>query len=461
MENNKWFNDRTDEAWHNQSGYTGDANCNVLQNGWCQKYSQAQASGNTAQIQTEIQNLATAYGITTQVAADLFTECCSDNSGGEPCPPADQNSPFYNVSNFCDSDYCNYGNNHPDCRCCDSGSSTGELDVSPWCNEYVQASESADFTGMQTIISAVTNTFGISWIQASQLLYDQCVCPDNGTGSTENDDCKDKKWLNMPTGTSSSGQKKNYCERCAGQSGVSSASQGNFPIDINGGTWQYNVSSGTNYCSCCGDTGVSELPLPCKYVASHGICRTYQAFVNNGDNQSAMQAVSTFANQESISVPEAYALVQKCCGDTNQSDILRYRCDAGGCLQCPPGTSASVCPHTESTCNNSCSTDPCEGFQDGGRYALRCCGKCDPYITPNHPCYDWCQQYGNCCSEPQGPTGGIQAMEGSSNNPIGMGRLQGQFNNFNGALNTFRKGDFLTDQPGYTQSMDEFINEIL
>ena len=42
----------------------------------------------------------------------------------------------------------------------------------------------------------------------------------------------------------------------------------------------------------------------------------------------------------------------QCCD--NQADVLRYRCDAGGCLQCPPGTSASVCPHTEPTCGNNC-----------------------------------------------------------------------------------------------------------
>ena len=44
----------------------------------------------------------------------------------------------------------------------------------------------------------------------------------------------------------------------------------------------------------------------------------------------------------------------QCCD--NQADVLRYRCDAGGCLQCPPGTPASVCPHNESTCANSCGT---------------------------------------------------------------------------------------------------------
>lgn len=468
MENNQWFNDRAGEEWHNQIGggdgnsliniplhqackyitshgicqtyqahiNNGDGqaamqavstfanqesipvpsaynlvlqccgdnpitapNCDVIQNGWCQKYSQAQASGNPAQIQTEIQNLATAYAITTQVALDLFTNCCSDNSGGEPCPPSDPNSPFYTTDQFCNSDYCNYGNNHPDCRCCDNGSNTntGELDVSPWCNEYVIAVDSADFSGMQTIISAVTTTFSISWIQASQLLYDQCVCPDNGTGNTGNPDCKDKNWLSMPLGTSSSGQKKNYCERCAGQSGVSSANQGNFPVDIYGGNWQYNANSGTNYCSCCEDTNTNT-----------------------------------------------------------QADILRYRCDAGGCLQCPAGTSASVCPHTESTCANSCSTNPCDDFQDNG-----CCAKCDPYITQGHPCYDFCQQYGDCCSGSNNG-GGIQAKAGSNSNPIGMGSMQGQaiYGNFNGPLNTFKQGDFLTDQPGDTQSMDDFINDV-
>lgn len=49
----------------------------------------------------------------------------------------------------------------------------------------------------------------------------------------------------------------------------------------------------------------------------------------------------------------------KCCD--NQPDISRYRCDAGGCLECPPGTPASVCPHNEDTCANTCSTPPTQG----------------------------------------------------------------------------------------------------
>ena len=42
----------------------------------------------------------------------------------------------------------------------------------------------------------------------------------------------------------------------------------------------------------------------------------------------------------------------QCCD--NQADVLRYRCDAGGCLQCTPGSPASACPYTEPTCGNNC-----------------------------------------------------------------------------------------------------------
>ena len=38
----------------------------------------------------------------------------------KPCPPHNKHSPFYTVSNFCGSDFCNYGNWHPDCKCCTS-----------------------------------------------------------------------------------------------------------------------------------------------------------------------------------------------------------------------------------------------------------------------------------------------------------------------------------------------------
>ena len=41
-------------------------------------------------------------------------------------------------------------------------------------------------------------------------------------------------------------------------------------------------------------------------------------------------------------------------GDPCTYPVSRYRCDSGGCLECPPGTSESVCPHLEDTCDDSC-----------------------------------------------------------------------------------------------------------
>jgi hypothetical protein len=53
-----------------------------------------------------------------------WAECCDtiDTTDGGPCPPADLNSPFYTLTDFCQSDYCLYTSTpHPDCECCDDG----------------------------------------------------------------------------------------------------------------------------------------------------------------------------------------------------------------------------------------------------------------------------------------------------------------------------------------------------
>ena len=164
---------------------TGDIPCEDFwpsvqqQQGWCQKWQQAQ--GNQAAIQAEINNLATVFGITNAQAQSVFTRCCP-GTGDRPCPPADPNSPFYTTDRFCETDWCVDGqgnplpNAHPDCVCCDDDTS---IDVSPWCPQYVVAVDNADLSAMQSIITAVSTQFNLSWAQASQLLYDECICPDN------------------------------------------------------------------------------------------------------------------------------------------------------------------------------------------------------------------------------------------------------------------------------------------
>jgi len=282
------------------------------QQGWCQKWAQAQASGNQSQIQSEITNLSNVFGITTAQAQSIFTRCCPGTSGDEPCPPADPNSPFYTTDYFCTSDWCVDGqgnpspNAHPDCRCC-PGDNTGpcppsdpnspyntnpsefcpncvpgayyhghpdciccpgnnEIDVRPWCDQYVIAVDNADLSAMQQIITQVSTTFNITWQQASQLLYDECICPD-GSG----DVCKDPNWAQLPAGgqigePNYPGGKNNYCDRCG------TNSQGAvFPVSWNSvGGWQYDPQNGINYCQCCppptlgyptgGNTGTSTTP---------------------------------------------------------------------------------------------------------------------------------------------------------------------------------------------------------
>ena len=44
------------------------------------------------------------------------------------------------------------------------------------------------------------------------------------------------------------------------------------------------------------------------------------------------------------------------CATSPPPPVDRYRCDAGACLQCTPGSPSSVCTHTEPTCNNSCAS---------------------------------------------------------------------------------------------------------
>jgi len=73
------------------------------------------------------------------------------------------------------------------------------------------------------------------------------------------------------------------------------------------------------------------------------------------------------------------------CNSSSSSSSIRYRIDAGGCLACPAGTPASVCPYTEPTCggqsnnnNNNvqqqCCTDP-----QGNQTTVTNCSSCPPF----------------------------------------------------------------------------------
>jgi len=56
--------------------------CSEVPNEWCIKWTQAQQSNNPAQIQAEINNFATTYGLTYSNAQNTLIKCCS--GGADP-----------------------------------------------------------------------------------------------------------------------------------------------------------------------------------------------------------------------------------------------------------------------------------------------------------------------------------------------------------------------------------------
>ena len=402
------------------------------QQGWCQKWAQAQASGNQLQIQAEISNLATAFNITNDQAESVFVRCCPGTSSGEPCPPTDPNSPFYTTDNFCISDFCIDGqgnplpNAHPDCVCCPgTNTSTGpcppadpnspyntnapefcpncvpggyyyghpdcvccpgnnEIDVSPWCDQYVIAVDNADLSAMQQIITQVSTTFNITWQQASQLLYDECICP-NST-----DVCKDPNWAQLPAGgqigePNYPGGKNNYCDRCGANS------QGAvFPVSWNSvGGWQYDPQNGINYCQCCPPSTLGNPDVPCGSLNEEAaLCQGHIQSLQ-GQVQLSVNFYSNIASQLGVSEQEAIAYMNRCCGVTTQT--------TGG----NTGTTTS----------------------------------------PDMPM-------------------ARQAQIGSPDNPLGLGSLSDQKLYFTGPNNTRKAGDFLTDDPGDTQTFAEFEEDV-
>jgi len=364
------------------------------QQGWCQKWQQAQ--GNPTAIQAEINNLSTVFGITTAQAQSVFTRCCP-GTGDRPCPPTDQNSPFWTNPNefcpqcvpgggyaghpdcrccddcpptdqyspfytnptFCDSDWCNPTHNHIDCKCCPS-----TVDVSPWCPQYVIAVDNADLSAMQSIITAVSSNFNLTWAQASQLLYDECLCPNGNTIVT----------------------------------------------------------------------------VPCNLTGE--LCADYQNFLAGTSPFSSLQPLlQHWVNMFAMPQMGGYILTE-----TQLQDIITRCCNPTG-------------------------AGPCDNYPgDNG-----CCGKCDNTITPGHQCYNWCQQWKQCCPGNNNTTGtgtGTPPTQGTSqsrlaggeNNPIGMGSLtDGKLSFTGGYMNThqWKDGGFLTDPPGDEQSLEEFYDELL
>ena len=407
-------------------GQTTDIPCDEiftnlqLQAGWCQKWAQAQQSGNASQIQSEITNLATAYGITAAQAQSVFTRCCP-GTGDRPCPPADPNSPFYTTDRFCETDWCVDGQGnplpsaHPDCVCCDDNT---DIDVSPWCPQYVIAVDNADLSAMQTIITTVSTTFGISWTQASQLLYDVCICPDNGNSGP----CP-------PTDPTS-------------------------PFYTNPGEFCSHCSPGQAYsghpdCRCCPTTNG-----PCDNFVDNGCCGKCDNSITPGH--------------------QCYSWCQQwgsCCPGTNSNTATFTWMELKMCNPQLQGGLAAFMTIDGRTITQ----------QDIGKTIMYPVGGGQPmekatiegyFANPSNitaigqdynetsPCV--MSALFRTTPPTQGTINTRQA--GGNDNPIGMGSMtDGKLSFTGGYANTYQQeeGDFLTDPKGYEQTLEEFFDEII
>ena len=78
----------------------------------------------------------------------------------------------------------------------------------------------------------------------------------------------------------------------------------------------------------------------------------------------------------------------------------------------PAGTTAYGIYYAVITDNNGCiygpfvirvncipEPDPCENYPGGTIGSINCCDKCDTFMTINDPCYNFCQQWGDCCDD--------------------------------------------------------------
>ena len=104
------------------------------------------------------------------------------------------------------------------------------------------------------------------------------------------------------------------------------------------GNW---LSPGHPDCVCCpGYTSISTDPCPPQDSNS-------PYYTNQGEFCPQCQPGGYY---HGINHPDC-----QCCPTTTTTTTTdRYRCDAGGCLQCPSGAPASACPYTEPKCGNAC-----------------------------------------------------------------------------------------------------------
>ena len=325
----------------------------VSSEGVCERYDAHIQNNDYSSANQEIQAFATQEGLTFQQANYLIQVCCGYRTGPPQDGKCDEdlwvNMPDGNASGpglwWGKADYCQrcaVDNNNPTglasdgnlpvfltssapywnpspngknyCQCCEddtSGDFTCEIfqqlsqqQRDGLCQKWQQAQGNS--LAMQSEINNLANILSVSDAYA-QWIYENCCnpCPEASPNSP---------YFTFPGFCDS-----DYCKD----------GQGNW------------LSPGHPDCVCCpGYTSVSTEPCPPQDPNS-------PYYTNDQEFCPQCQPGGYYYN---INHPDC-----KCCTDiVTNTTPTRYRCDAGGCLQCTPGAPASACPYTEPTCGGNC-----------------------------------------------------------------------------------------------------------
>ncbi|MDB4331359.1 SprB repeat-containing protein [bacterium] len=131
-----------------------------------------------------------------------------------------------------------------------------------------------------------------------------------------------------------------------------------------------------------------------------------------------------------------YTSLQQC--ENNCLPVANsYDCIEGGCVGL---TNNSGQYTTYQDCDENCGGGPCDDYPGDLIYNYAeqtgtCCGKCDQFIAgdPNHPCYDFCVEWGDCCDGIQPSPYSYRCL--NNGNCVGMANNNGSYSTWQDCLN--------------------------
>ena len=408
----------------------GEFPCDRIPAGICIKFQDAFPAGvNSIAMQGVVNTFQVAANLSNISYSDAYAillRCCEDGQTGEPCPPANPNSPFYTTDRFCETDWCVDGqgnplpNAHPDCRCCDDNTGTGSdipcryVIAEGICQKYWSHMNNNDAQSAMQEVNQFALNEGISTPAAYALVLKCCgdgvVLQDDFSCERVSQDWCTKFHAAFPFGKNSvnmqgtvnpfigyaSGfgytltydQAYDILLRCCGDGtniGGNPCEDTNWTNLQAGGTiGEPNYNGGkNNYCDRC-SANSQGANFPVIWVNGQ-----WQYDPINGTNYCDCCPTTIDPDIPCGSLNEEEAMCQHHIQSLAGSVILNVNFYQNIAIQLGISNQEAIA-YMNRCCGDT--TSPCEGFYDVG-----CCGKCDDTMSPLHTCYDWCQKWGSCC----------------------------------------------------------------